>query len=1301
MSGLNACDCCAKMPELDATDNRPGLPAIQYRIGVYGSFLQRLLDQIHSVQVPSGPNAGSPPLAALTTRAPDDPAISLLDAWAVIADVLTFYQERIANEGYLRTATERLSILQLAREIGYELAPGVASGVLLQFTADNIVAVPPPGSPAPSSPQVNAGTVTIPAGTQVQSIPAAGQQPQTFETSADFVAYVDRNALQPRLERPPELALYNGKIYLLGTGTGFKKGKYVELPASQIYLLNPATTVDSSLTKVPAVEMNQLYVEGVSTNLKQGDRVLLVGFHGSATKTDRFIVHDVETDSSLGTTIVNFSGSPLATPTFEPAPLPTALPGSSHLSFSEASMASKILDSHITETALEALVANNSWDVAQVVAQANSHPVPPASDFGAFAMRSSCGLFGNNATQWKSLPVQTAQRDDAYPKDWDSPNGGKGRLIWTDSQGNNFSGADVFLERTFPQVLADSWAVFESAEAGVGTYQVSNVVERAIADYGITGRATGLKLEISVQTRGTTMGSPAIVQASSDQVDVFAIGEDGHLYRRWRDASNKWQGAENLGGTELGGSPSAVSWGKDRIDVFAIASNGHLYHWYTDGNNKWNGPENLGGGKLAGSPSAVSRQDKSLDIVSIGSDGNLYHVHFDNDAWAGPDNWGPGNLRNNPSAVSLGPGGIAVFALGKDGDLYQTIWLPPGFRVGPVPLLLGLDAGLLVDSPSAVLFPLDNSLYVAMRSSTGQMVLYSDDTLFGFGGLWMPVLFIDGNFIGSPSTVTDGLTIQVFATGADGDLYQAPWAFNPFLFQVTSAKSLGGDGNLMGSPAALSQGLTSLEVAAVGASGHWFYTQWGGSTWDALKDLGNGHLVPFLVRTTTAYVQSDQLQLAGIPVIDDIPKGSNSLMLNSMVIGLEVGQPVSLTGNRTDATSVAATEMLTIQKVDHTGGYTTLTFKEKLQYGYQRTTVSISANVAAATNGGTVQEVLGSGDASQPAQSFTLKKSPLTFVAATTATSVASTLQVSVNNVQWSEVPSFYGLNPSDRDYTVRLDDTGTATIAFGDPAARLKTGQQNVTAKYRTGSGLAGNVAANSITTLMSRPPGLRAVTNPRPASGGSDPQPLADARTSAPLTVLTLERVVSLADYENFARAFVGVGKAQAIAVWSGETRMVYLTVAAADGSSIQKGSQLYNTLLGAINGLKDPVQIFQVGGYQSLAFNLSAALLIDKVNFDKAAVYAAVTSALIAAFSFDNRAFGQAVTAAEIVTLIQKVPGVLACDLSQLYLSGDPAGPGQTEPPAFLASSPARWENGAVQLAQLLLLNAAGVTLKEMAP
>ncbi len=40
-------------------------------------------------------------LAGLTARRSDDFAITLLELWAAVGDVLTFYQERYANEAFL------------------------------------------------------------------------------------------------------------------------------------------------------------------------------------------------------------------------------------------------------------------------------------------------------------------------------------------------------------------------------------------------------------------------------------------------------------------------------------------------------------------------------------------------------------------------------------------------------------------------------------------------------------------------------------------------------------------------------------------------------------------------------------------------------------------------------------------------------------------------------------------------------------------------------------------------------------------------------------------------------------------------------------------------------------------------------------------------------------------------------------------------------------------------------------------------------------------------------------------------
>ena len=187
----DTCGCCAgteiAVPVSEA--NPPGLSALSYRVGTYATFYETMLARLTGLvlEVPSLSGKGTDtvmPLAGLTTRDPSDPAIALLDAWAVVADVLTFYQERIANEGYLPTAVERRSLLELSRLIGYRLRPGVSASVRLAFTV------------------ASGFTGKLPVGTRAQSIPGTGQTAQFFETSAPLDVRDTWNLLAPRLTRP-------------------------------------------------------------------------------------------------------------------------------------------------------------------------------------------------------------------------------------------------------------------------------------------------------------------------------------------------------------------------------------------------------------------------------------------------------------------------------------------------------------------------------------------------------------------------------------------------------------------------------------------------------------------------------------------------------------------------------------------------------------------------------------------------------------------------------------------------------------------------------------------------------------------------------------------------------------------------------------------------------------------------------------------------------------------------------------------------------------------------------------------
>lgn len=177
------CGCCSgtRVRTPQPVHNRPGLPQIAYRSGTHGDFLASLL---------AGLTAGTrPALRRLRTRAPDDPTIALLDAWAVVCDVLTFYDERLLNESYLRTATERTSLRELGALVAHRLDPGVAAETHVAFTLERPPQVPPALAPDPGLlPPTTPSVVTLPVGLRLQSIPGPGQQPQTFETVEPVVA---------------------------------------------------------------------------------------------------------------------------------------------------------------------------------------------------------------------------------------------------------------------------------------------------------------------------------------------------------------------------------------------------------------------------------------------------------------------------------------------------------------------------------------------------------------------------------------------------------------------------------------------------------------------------------------------------------------------------------------------------------------------------------------------------------------------------------------------------------------------------------------------------------------------------------------------------------------------------------------------------------------------------------------------------------------------------------------------------------------------------------------------------------
>ncbi len=442
-------------------------------------------------------------------------------------------------------------------------------------------------------------------------------------------------------------------------------------------------------------------------------------------------------------------------------------------------------------------------------------------------------------------------------------------------------------------------------------------------------------------------------------------------------------------------------------------------------------------------------------------------------------------------------------------------------------------------------------------------------------------------------------------------------------------------------------------------------------------------------RDTLAFAQSEELKLAQWPLPDAI--AGATVPLANVPDGIQIGQLLAASG-RDSITKKPLHEVVTVSAI--AGNVVTVT--PPLTHTYERASFAFNANVVPATHGETVKEVLGSGDGTLMFQKFLLKQQPLTYVAAETPSGSASALRVYVNEILWHEVPFLYGHGPTDRIYVTRRDDEGRTSVQFGNgiTGARLPTGQHNVLAEYRKGTGLDGLVQSGQLSLLPVRPLGVKSVLNPEASQGAEDPEHRDAARRNAPQTVLTLDRAVSLQDYEDFARSFAGIAKAQAVWVWDGRKRNIFLTVAGPNGALLASDRREVTALTDALRDYGDPFVTVTVKSYRRAQFQLHGMVTIHpdhRIDL----VMAAVKADLQQRYSFNAREFGQPVALSEVVAAIQTVSGVVAVDVDRFARRGDPTSRAQAR---LFADRPAIGADGVVLAAELLLLNPASlVSLK----
>jgi len=182
---------------------------------------------------------------------------------------------------------------------------------------------------------------------------------------------------------------------------------------------------------------------------------------------------------------------------------------------------------------------------------------------------------------------------------------------------------------------------------------------------------------------------------------------------------------------------------------------------------------------------------------------------------------------------------------------------------------------------------------------------------------------------------------------------------------------------------------------------------------------------------------------------------------------------------------------------------------------------------------------------------------------------------------------------------------------------------------------------------------------------------------------------RSVSLLDFEDFARSFSGIGKAQARMLWQRGRRLVHLTVAGVGGRPIDADPDLIKKLRAALDLFRDPFQELVIESFDRRLFRVKLRVKVDRDHL-REAVLQRVETALRDAFSFDARDFGQSLFLSEVMAVAQRAEGVVYVDVDHLYQDGK-----EEKLNDQLTAQPARiGDAGEVLPAQILLLSPLAV-------
>ena len=256
--------------------------------------------------------------------------------------------------------------------------------------------------------------------------------------------------------------------------------------------------------------------------------------------------------------------------------------------------------------------------------------------------------------------------------------------------------------------------------------------------------------------------------------------------------------------------------------------------------------------------------------------------------------------------------------------------------------------------------------------------------------------------------------------------------------------------------------------------------------------------------------------------------------------------------------------------------------------------------------------------------------------------------------VEWTLQESLAFSRADQQDYIIEIDENDQAVIIFGDGVfGAIPENGSEIRATYRVGGGLKGNVPKNSIETITDAPQLTlisAGVTNPEPATGGSERESIEHAVKHAPSVFRSFKRSVTAEDYKALALNFNGAGKLRAEATnWN----TVTLFVAPEGGGMV---SDIFRANLLAYFEDKRPLStIIEIEDADYVKIYIKAEIGIESYyNREdiKGKVYTAVSSLL----AFDKVDFEETLYLSKFYEAIEDVEGVKYVTITRFTRNAD---------------------------------------------